>query len=46
MVDETLPDWVKVHKKRFDSIQNKVKMFKKEIVVPGGSGDCINANSS
>ena len=46
MVDETLPDWVKVHKKRFDSIQNKVKMFKKEIVVPRGSGDCINATSS
>ena len=46
MADKTLPDWVKVDKKRFDRIQNKVKMFKNKnkFVVPEGSGDCINAN--
>ena len=48
VVDETLPYWVKVVKKRLDGIQNKVKTFKNKnrFVVPGGSGDCINANGS
>ena len=46
MADKTLPDRVKIDKKRFGRIQNKVKMFKNKskFVVPGGSGDCINAN--
>ena len=48
VADETLPYWVKVDKKRLDRIQNKVKMFKNKdrFVVPGGSGDRINANGS
>ena len=29
MLDKTLPDWVKVSKKRFDRIKNKVQNAKK-----------------
>ena len=38
----------KSRQKRLDRIQNKVKMFKNKnrFVVPGGSGDRINANGS
>ena len=48
VTDETLSDWVKVDKKRFDWIQTKIKMFKNKnrFVIPGGSGDRINANDS
>ena len=46
VVDKALPDWVKVDKKRFDRIKNKIQNAKNKFVVPGGSGVCINADNS
>ena len=46
VVDKALPDWVKVDKKRFDRIKNKIQNAKNNFVVPGGSGVCINADNS
>ena len=46
MAAKTLPDRVKIDKKRFDRIQNKVKMFKNKnkFVLPGGVVIVLNAN--
>ena len=46
--DKTLPDWVTVDKKRFNTIKNNVKRVKdkNEFVLSGGSGSRIYVNDS
>ena len=44
--DETLPYWVRVEKKRFNTIKNNVKRVKDKFAVPGGSGFRIYINDS
>ena len=44
--DETLPYWVRVEKKRFNTIKNNVKRVKDKFAVPGGSGFRIYVNDS
>ena len=48
MPDETLPDWVRVDKKRFNTIWNNVKKIKdkNKFFLPGGGGFRIYANDS
>ena len=44
--NETLPYWVRVENKRFNTIKNNVKRVKDKLAVPGGSGFCIYVNDS
>ena len=44
--DETLPYWVRVENKRFNTIKNNVKRVKDKFAVPGGSGFRIYINDS
>ena len=46
VADETLPYWVRVEKKRFNTIKNNVKRVKDKFAVPGGSGFRIYINDS
>ena len=44
--DETLPYWVRVENKRFNTIKNNVKRVKDKLAVPEGSGFRISVNDS
>ena len=46
MLDKTLPDWVKVSKKRFDRIKNKVQNAKKNFQARPKRGSPITLNES
>ena len=47
-MSDTLPDWVRVDKKRFTTIKNNVKRVrdKNKFVIPGRSGSRIYVNDS